>query len=117
MNSGNIQSRKAEVSRPASQCSGSTTDGPGVLSSSTRDITMVAPNLHIHVPGKDRASGEEEESQAARIERLGRERPKEFKTIWAEIGFIFSIAMSQVLTVKAPYLSCITSHLSRRSGC
>lgn len=44
----------------------------------------------------------EEESSAARIERLGRERPLQFKTTWAEVGFIFSIAMSQVLTVRVP---------------
>ena len=42
-----------------------------------------------------------EESTEARIERLGRERPGVFSTIWAEIGFIFSIAMSQILAVSS----------------
>jgi hypothetical protein len=42
-----------------------------------------------------------EESFEARIERLGRERPRQFKSLWAEIGFCFSISMSQVLTVSA----------------
>lgn len=40
-----------------------------------------------------------EESTEARLERLGRQRPEVFDSIWAEIGFIFSISMSQVLTV------------------
>ncbi|KAI4738622.1 putative MFS multidrug transporter [Aureobasidium sp. EXF-12298] len=40
----------------------------------------------------------EGESLDMRIERLGRARPPAFKTIWAEIGFVFSITMSQFLT-------------------
>ncbi|ESZ95283.1 hypothetical protein SBOR_4337 [Sclerotinia borealis F-4128] len=39
-----------------------------------------------------------EEAPEVRIERLGRQRPEVFKSIWAEIGFVFSISMSQVLT-------------------
>ncbi|KAI1630129.1 MFS transporter [Exophiala viscosa] len=39
-----------------------------------------------------------EESMDARIERLGRERPAIFKSIWAELAFVFSIYMSQILT-------------------
>lgn len=41
-----------------------------------------------------------EESIEARIERLGRERPVVFASAWHEIGFAFSICMSQVLTVR-----------------
>ncbi|KZF25302.1 MFS general substrate transporter [Xylona heveae TC161] len=37
------------------------------------------------------------ESERARIERLGRERPPQFHSLLAEIGFCFSISMSQVL--------------------
>jgi hypothetical protein len=40
-----------------------------------------------------------EESFEARIERLGRQRPEVFGSLWAEIGFVFSISMSQVLSV------------------
>jgi hypothetical protein len=48
----------------------------------------------------------DEESFEARIERLGRERPKAFKSLWAEVGFVFTISMSQVLTVsKGPQFS------------
>ncbi|KAK5327595.1 hypothetical protein LTR93_002980 [Exophiala xenobiotica] len=39
-----------------------------------------------------------EESMEARIERLGRERPPIFKSLWTELGFIFSVLMSQILT-------------------
>ncbi|KAE8450207.1 hypothetical protein EG329_006988 [Mollisiaceae sp. DMI_Dod_QoI] len=39
-----------------------------------------------------------EESSAARIERLGRQRPEVFSSLWAEFGFVFSIAMCQVLS-------------------
>lgn len=41
-----------------------------------------------------------EESDAARIERLGRQRPEVFSSLWAEVGFVFSISMSQVLSVS-----------------
>jgi hypothetical protein len=39
-----------------------------------------------------------EESVAARIERLGRERPSVFTNFWSEVAFVFSISMSQLLT-------------------
>ena len=40
-----------------------------------------------------------EESERTRIERLGRERPPQFKSIWAELGFVYSIVASQLLAV------------------
>jgi hypothetical protein len=40
-----------------------------------------------------------EESIESRLERLGRQRPEVFESIWAELGFVFSISMSQVLSV------------------
>lgn len=39
-----------------------------------------------------------EESLEQHIERLGRERPPAFDTIWNEIGLVFSVTMSQFLT-------------------
>ncbi|ERF73490.1 hypothetical protein EPUS_04113 [Endocarpon pusillum Z07020] len=39
-----------------------------------------------------------DESLQARIERLGRERPKVFRSMWAEIAFVFSICNSQIIT-------------------
>lgn len=38
------------------------------------------------------------ESPEARLERLGRQRPSIFNSIWAELGFGYSVVMSQVLT-------------------
>jgi MFS family permease len=40
----------------------------------------------------------EGESEKARIERLGRQRPEKFGSAWQEVGFIFSVTMSQLLT-------------------
>ncbi|KAK3708873.1 hypothetical protein LTR37_011203 [Vermiconidia calcicola] len=40
----------------------------------------------------------EGESSKARLERLGRQRPKPLPSAWKEIGFVFSIVMSQALT-------------------
>lgn len=45
-------------------------------------------------------SSQVEESNEARLERLGRQRPESFHSIWSEIGFVFSISMSQVLSVS-----------------
>ena len=45
-------------------------------------------------------AGDEAESEDARIERLGRERPAKFKTIWAELGFCYSILASQFTAVS-----------------
>jgi hypothetical protein len=53
----------------------------------------------------------DEETHEARIERLGRQRPEKFKTLWAEIGFVFSIVMSQVMTVSLLSIVIETSHL------
>ncbi|KAK5087740.1 hypothetical protein LTR70_006841 [Exophiala xenobiotica] len=39
-----------------------------------------------------------EETEAQRIERMGRERPPSLKSGWSEIGFVVAIAMSQILT-------------------
>jgi hypothetical protein len=41
-----------------------------------------------------------EESAEARLARLGRQRPEAFDSIWSEIGFVFAISMSQVLSVR-----------------
>ena len=44
--------------------------------------------------------GAEGEGMQARIERLGRERPAKFKTVWTEIGFCFSLLASMVMAVS-----------------
>ena len=45
----------------------------------------------------DRDTKLEGESEEAHIERLGRQRPDKFKSRWTEIGFAFSVGMSQAL--------------------
>jgi hypothetical protein len=40
------------------------------------------------------------EDERARVERLGRERPEQFSSLWKEIGFIYSVVMSQAITVR-----------------
>lgn len=60
------------------------------------------------VPGDDdkdvqREEMEIEEPLEARIERLGRQRPAVFHSIWKEIAFVFSINMSMLLSVSHCY--------------
>lgn len=50
----------------------------------------------------EKMGGNVEESEEARIERLGRARPEKFRSIWDELGFCFSVVMSQALTVLFP---------------
>jgi MFS family permease len=65
---------------------------------SMEQMSKVA-TVPIPEPEKDHTfEDDEEESLEARIERLGRERPPEFPTRWAELAFISSILMSQVMT-------------------
>jgi hypothetical protein len=42
------------------------------------------------------------EDSEARLERLGRERPPCFSSLWSELTFCFSIVMSQILAVCPP---------------
>ena len=53
--------------------------------------------VHEKLNGQD---GDEVENEEARIERLGRERPAIFKTLWAEIFFCYSILASQFMAVS-----------------
>jgi hypothetical protein len=40
------------------------------------------------------------ESERDRIERLGRQRPDKFSSIWKEAAFVYSVVMSQAITVR-----------------
>jgi len=64
----------------------------------TSQSTHRPPRIESQQTGAD--SPAIEESVKARLERLGRQRPEVFESIWAEIGFVFSISMSQVLSVS-----------------
>lgn len=55
-------------------------------------------NRALGAEERDVINGSLEESTNGRIERLGRERPPTFNTIWNEVSFVFSITMSQLLT-------------------
>lgn len=56
-----------------------------------------------------------EESTQARIERLGRQRPVKFRTVWTEIGFCFSLLASMVMAVRSVLDPIQTiPHLQRR---
>ena len=46
---------------------------------------------------KDVENADSEEK--ARIDRLGRERPAKFKSIWAEVAFCYSIIASMIMAV------------------
>lgn len=81
----------------------SSADHPGVSAvmekkqiPSNADIIEIVARREVEVNAKVI----DDESVEARIERLGRERPKRFRTLWAEIGFVFSISMAQVITVS-----------------
>jgi hypothetical protein len=61
-----------------------------------------------------------EEPAEARLDRLGRQRPEAFGSLWAEIGFVFSISMSQVLSVShvvSPLEINISLTLERNTSC
>lgn len=65
--------------------------------------TKEAKDLHVSAPVNMRQTlhrdDEESETESARIERLGRERPAKFKSLWAEFAFCYSIIASQCLAV------------------
>lgn len=69
-------------------------------------LTAAAPETKVlssgqdHSHGQDQDRAQDEESEQERIERLGRERPPNFKTLWAEIGFCYSILASQFMAVR-----------------
>ena len=49
----------------------------------------------------------DEESERERLERLGRERPPQFQSMWAEVLFVYSILASQFMAASAPPLRCL----------
>ena len=56
--------------------------------------------------------GAEREGMQARIERLGRERPAKFRTVWTEIGFCFSLLASMVMAVGNLFTPNIRTNIS-----
>ncbi|KAJ9636644.1 hypothetical protein H2204_005244 [Knufia peltigerae] len=69
-----------------------------VVASPPNPTSNESSTMELPVVEKAPTEPDTEESMEARIERLGRERPPAFKTVWSELGFVFSILMSQILT-------------------
>lgn len=72
------------------------------LSSPPSSTSTSVHNLPGNASQKHEIAGSPvEESLDARLERLGRQRPEVFPNLLAEIGFVFSVCMSQVLSVSS----------------
>ena len=56
--------------------------------------------------------GEALETEQARIERLGRERPAKFESVGAELAFCYSIIASQFMAVRFPSFAVIDDDIS-----
>ncbi len=59
-------------------------------------------NETLAMPGEEEVT----ESEQARIERLGRERPAKFKSLGAELAFCYSIIASQFMAVCINVFHC-----------
>ena len=79
-----------------------------VVASRTSSIVPASP-VSSHARGEHKAPDqedgvhdgiEESETETARIERLGRERPANFKSLWAEVAFCYSILASMLMAVS-----------------
>jgi MFS family permease len=65
----------------------------------SEDQIRTIPTVRNPGPEKEQnIENDEEESLEARVERLGRERPAGFPTLCAELAFVFSVLMSQIMT-------------------
>lgn len=76
--------------------SGISSSGPRIdCRVSRNNITSAAMALE-----HDTAGSEGEERLQIRTDRLGRQRPAKFNTIWTEIGFCFSLLASMIMAVS-----------------
>lgn len=57
----------------------------------------------------DRLDGAED--LQTQVEKLGRQRPEVFKTMWHELGFCFSLLASMLMAV------CLRSSITLRKAC
>lgn len=96
----------SEVNEPSVHQAPSDTKAVSCESPSTDSIrqwrvTERADRLEATAPAvKAEGKGEDAESDHARTECMGRERLEIFALLWAEIGFCFSIATSEILAVR-----------------
>ena len=78
-------------------------NGPSQEPVQVPHLDLSSKNESLAIPGTE----ETIESEQARIERLGRERPAKFKSLGAELAFCYSIIASQFMAV------CINGFLCR----
>ncbi|KAG8529495.1 uncharacterized protein KY384_006132 [Bacidia gigantensis] len=71
--------------------------GKGTERQSQREDARPSTSPAMQPTVNDNKDKDDEESEAARIERLGRQRPAQFETIWAEVAFAYSILASQIM--------------------
>ena len=92
---------RTEVDRLANNTSG----GESIKSEESDIQPEEAPQSPPQCKGADVVkAGDEEasESEQARIERMGRERPEKFKSFAAELAFCYSVIASQFMSVRSP---------------
>lgn len=61
---------------------------------------MVNEDVDIPPSGDRHVADNRLEQQTLDVERLGRERPARFKSIWAELGFCYSVIASMFMAVS-----------------
>ncbi|KIW31537.1 uncharacterized protein PV07_03177 [Cladophialophora immunda] len=71
---------------------------PNVDRKTSNNPSPESETMELSLAPKIHAQPDVEESMDARIERLGRERPPAFGSMWSEMAFVFSIIMSQIIT-------------------
>lgn len=71
-------------------------EGPYMQPAEPRHGLPQSKSAEVVVPGDEEAP----ESDRARIERLGRERPARFKSFGAELAFCYSVIASQFMSVR-----------------
>ncbi len=69
--------------------------GPSQEPIQVPQLDLPSKNENLAIPGAEEVI----ESEQARIERLGRERPAKFKSLGAELAFCYSIIASQFMAV------------------
>lgn len=72
-------------------------EGPDIQPVKPSESLPQSKSAEITIPG----DGEASQSDRARIERLGRERPAKFKSLGAEVTFCYSVIASQFMSVRS----------------
>ena len=72
-----------------------------VCRTGSNTMHQIEPLRQPHDGEAEEQSERVDESEAARIERLGRARPAVFKSLWTEIGFCYSVLASQFMAVSS----------------